>query len=341
MSPFNYLELHKNGVYCCCPSWLPTKLGELNGIEKIVNGDKLKEIQESIINGTYSFCDKNLCPYLSELIHNQVAVGNFVKKTDKLIQKLLTTEQTIRVNFAFDRSCNLSCPSCRVSVIMANGKEIELIDQTIEKITNELGYKIDCIYLSGSADPFASKSFRKFLLNFDKSKFPKLNLIHIHTNAILLNEELWNRLEHLHKYIRTIDVSIDAASRDTYEVVRRGGDWDILLKNIEFISNIKTIGTKTFSFVVQDNNYMEMYDFYKLISNLKHKTDYVVLFTKILNWGTFSDAEFKLKCIWDESHPEFNKFLHQLDKINSLYKCSHNMNDIIKRHLPKKINSLI
>ena len=42
-----------------------------------------------------------------------------------------------------------------------------------------------------------------------------------------------------------------------------------------------------------------------------------------------------------ENHPEFNLFLKELDKINKKYDCTHNMYDIIDKHLPKKINGLI
>ena len=38
---------------------------------------------------------------------------------------------------------------------------------------------------------------------------------------------------------------------------------------------------------------------------------------------------------------EFNLFLKELDKINKRHDCTHNMHDIIEKHLPKKINRLV
>jgi hypothetical protein len=66
-----------------------------------------------------------------------------------------------------------------------------------------------------------------------------------------------------------------------------------------------------------------------------------VFFGKITNWGTYSNSEFAIKQIWNESHPEFKIFLEHLNKINKKYKCTHNMHDIINKHLPKKISGLI
>jgi len=342
-SPFHYLEIHDKQVWACCPSWLPTSVGEVGKLNEVYNGDTLKKIQESVLDGSYSYCDKQLCPYISELVYNNIVGSVFHKKSDKNLNKILYGNTgPLRINLAFDRSCNLSCPSCRISLIMASGEKLDIIDKTMDEVIDVFGKSINCFYISGTADPFASKTFRNFLLNFDKTKFPKLNTIHIHTNAILLDEQMWDKLKNVKEFIQTIDISIDAATKETYNIVRRGGDWDILQKNIKFIATIDTMRKKTFSFVVQDTNYKEMFDYYKMIMSLPHATTgYEVLFTKILNWGTFGNGEYKLKQIWNEEHPEFNLFLIELEKIVNKYNSHTNMNDIIDKHLPKKRRGLI
>ena len=52
-----------------------------------------------------------------------------------------------------------------------------------------------------------------------------------------------------------------------------------------------------FFFVVQDTNYKEMYDFYKLIESYFVDKDvtWEVKFTQIINWKTFTDKEYKIK----------------------------------------------
>jgi MoaA/NifB/PqqE/SkfB family radical SAM enzyme len=331
------LEAHKNGVFSCCPSWLPNKISDLEDINNAWESNELKEIQESIIDGSYKFCSKTQCPYLSELITQGTKPIVFTEKNKFDIKKYQNGPTNI--NFAFDRSCNLSCPSCRNVMIMANGEELEFIDNTINKISKKFGNSIEMFYLSGSSDPFASKSIRKFLLNFDKKQFPKVNHIHLHTNGLLLDEKIWNDLSHIHDLIKTVEISIDASTKDTYELVRRGGSWEKLNENLKFISTIK-LTNKRVSFVVQDSNYTEMESFYNLMMKIfNNKID--VFFNKITNWGTYTEGQFFIKQIWNENHPEFNIFLKELNKINKKYKCTHNMHDIIEKHLPKKINSLI
>jgi pyruvate-formate lyase-activating enzyme len=337
VTPFTYLELHKHGIFSCCPSWLPNKLGDLDDMENVWESQELKKIQESILDGSYKYCSKTECPYLSKLLNGNGLSFNFMLKES--FNKESVKVGPTNINFAFDRSCNLSCPTCRNVAIMANGEEIEFIDKTMSRVINEFGESITMLYLSGSADPFASKSIRKLLLNFDTTKFPKLQQIHLHTNGLLLTEKMWSSLSHIHHLINTIEISIDSSNKETYEIIRRGGKWETLISNLQFISKIK-MNDKRVSFVVQDTNYIEMEDFYNLIMNM-FNGDVKVYFNKITNWGTYSDDEFKVKQIWNESHPEFYIFLHQLNKINNKHKCIHNMYDIIEKHIPKQINSLI
>ena len=336
-TPFTYLEIHKNDVYSCCPSWLPNKLTSTGDIKNAWKSDELKKIQESIIDGSYKYCSKIECPYLSSLISTGKKSNCFTLKKNFNIKKY--KDSPTNINFAFDRSCNLSCPSCRNFGIMADGTEIEFIDNTINSIIDTYGKNLTFIYLSGTADPFASKSFRKFLLKFDKNKLPNVKTIHLHTNGILLNKEMWNSLSHIHDLIQEIEISIDAANEKTYQLIRRGGDWQTLINNLNFISTLK-IKDKKVSFVVQDTNYMEMSEFYYLMSNIfNNKID--IFFNKITNWGTYSESEFKIKQIWNETHPEFKMFLNELNRVKFNYNVIHNMNDIVDKYLPKKINSLI
>jgi MoaA/NifB/PqqE/SkfB family radical SAM enzyme len=227
------------------------------------------------------------------------------------------------------------------------GNDRKSVDLKLKEIENEISGEIKRLYLSGSADPFYSKSFRQFLINLDSKKFKNLKSIHLHTNASLWNEDMWEKMKSIHPYVNSCEISIDAATKETYETKTRiGGNWETLLDNLKFITKIPTIKFYSFSFVVQDTNYNEMYDFYKMIENLMNErevsVEYDVFYNKITNWGTYTPAEYSIKQIWNESHPEFKMFLQQLNKINKKYMCTHNMHDIIEKHkLQKKLSNII
>ena len=90
-----------------------------------------------------------------------------------------------------------------------------------------------------------------------------------------------------------LTVSIDAATRETYEKVRRGGNFDVLRKNMEFASKLRKDGNLSYfriNFVVQSENYKEMIDFVEWGVELGVDE---VFFSKVLNWGTYTSEEFK------------------------------------------------
>ena len=90
-----------------------------------------------------------------------------------------------------------------------------------------------------------------------------------------------------------LTVSIDAATRETYEKVRRGGNFDVLRKNMEFASKLRKDGNLSYfriNFVVQSENYKEMIDFVE--GGVELGVD-EVFFSKVLNWGTYTSEEFK------------------------------------------------
>jgi MoaA/NifB/PqqE/SkfB family radical SAM enzyme len=143
------------------------------------------------------------------------------------------------------------------------------------------------------------------------------------------NKKVWNSMPNVHKFVKSCEISIDAATRETYETkVRLNGNWDNLISNLKFISTIKGLRLIKPSFVVQQKNYKEMYDFAQLMKSI-FGNKVLVLFVKMNNWGTFTDLEFMKEKIWDSSHPEYSEFIIELNRIKGLSNVYHNMHDLL------------
>ena len=162
--PFNTITVDGFGdVYVCiCQAWLPISVGkiwEFDSLQAIVQSPKAREIQSSILDGSYRYCDHNTCSIIQE--------GELSNKIDH-------KPQTINwINFALDSSCNLSCPSCRKEFTFINdGPEfdirIRIVDYLIKLIENHPYYLK--FTLSGDGDPFASLVYRHLLTNLDLTK---------------------------------------------------------------------------------------------------------------------------------------------------------------------------
>src|SRR6185295_18867756 len=87
------------------------------------------------------------------------------------------------------------------------------------------------------ATHFASHHFRHLITKLDAPRFSKLRL-RLQTNGLLLDEEAWTDLR-LDGRVDSIWISIDAAHADTYERLRRGGSFERLLRNLDFVSRLR------------------------------------------------------------------------------------------------------
>ena len=105
--------------------------------------------------------------------------------------------------------------------------------------------------------------------------------IEITSNGTLLNrnQDLIKSISHL---ISSVAISIDAATPETYAVVR-GGDWKELMLGLEFIKNIIT-QSLTFKFCIQKNNYNDIESFV----GLADKFDARINYQKLMDWGHWS-----------------------------------------------------
>jgi MoaA/NifB/PqqE/SkfB family radical SAM enzyme len=142
----------------------------------------------------------------------------------------------------------------------------------------------------------------------EPTRYPNLSIC-LQTNGLLFSEEAWFALGPARSIVRTVAVSIDAATPDTYVVNRRGGDWWKLQQRLEFIARLRRSGPirqLRFCFVVQANNFREMPDF---IEFARRSCADMVFFTPLRNCGTYGDGEFCRRNVHAPEHPEHGEYL--------------------------------
>jgi len=316
--PFDNFEIHEDGnVSVCCTMWLPEIIGNINhqSMDDIFNSDIAKDIRRSILDGSFKYCNAELCPHL--------VTGTLPEREQMQDSRYLTEEGTFPLffNFCNDASCNLSCPSCRLSkknifkghIYNEKKKSNDNIVEYALKNAKENPDTTIYMHITGSGDPFASRIYREFLFGFDGREYPNVK-INLQTNGVMLTPKYWKMMEKCIGNINSIQVSFDAATPATYSITRRDGDWNTLVNNYNFLAwkrSQKEFDSLRADFVVQDYNYREMPDFAELLLDIWGGTDNLV-FQKIVNWGTYSEEEFKQREICNKEHPEYNDFLNIL-----------------------------
>jgi len=354
LNPFEYLDIQPTSQWVCCPSWCPTDIREgLDG--KPLNGKKVdvledlrgnwfseaaKDIRRSVTDGTYRHCNHKVCPSLSQLINTGEVPKNFIPKDQFLYQygDVEKFEQLPKqILFGFDTSCNLKCPSCRSGLIPnddVDSEEYKIKKFLIDSVEYDFSESAEMLMITGSGDPIYSKLYRDYLINFDAAKYPNMRQIHLITNGNLLTETMWNKMK-ARQFIKTIEISIDAGTKNTYEkVTRLNGNWDELLKNLKFLSTQHTIENITCSMVVSKNNYTEMELFYNLISGIFEKSPvtFTVAFRQIVHWfySAYTLVDINNLSVFDARHPEFENFKKELIKIYDKPFVNHNFHHLFE-----------
>lgn len=308
----------KGDVYLCCPSWMPTVTGNLlaQTVEEAWNGPAAQDIRRSVLDGSFSHCLRERCPFL-QTVSGPVSPIDDVDEPD--LRAAIDGQLTVlphgprELNCSYDNSCNLSCPTCRTRKIVENREEASIL-AIQARLEQEALPEAEFVYITGSGDAFASPSFNKWLRTMDVSRTPRLETIHLHTNAQLWTPQMWAMIPAAtRRLIRSAEISIDAATSATYAINRRGGEFATLLENLAFIRDLRRAGPLAYlkiSFVVQANNFREMPDFVRL--GLAHEVD-TIYFGRLVNWGTFGQRTYEQRAVHLPDHPEHADFLAVLD----------------------------
>jgi hypothetical protein len=320
-NPFRQLDIYENGkAFTCCSSWLPKSIGNVNDapIADLWNSEASQAIRKSILDGTFKYCDSKVCPAIQSKSLPKLEEARKDSAFTAIIDEKRTAlaELPAFINLCNDASCNLYCPSCRKKRILhTKGKELEkrqhLQDIIESQLFSEPSNRHFSLNITGSGDPFASTVFRQFLFNLNGDDFPNLK-IHLQTNGVLLTPSNWKKIDKIHKNIAIVLISFDAATEKTYGITRKGGHWETLLANVARLGEARREGKLEFlrlDFVVQDVNFAEMPAFVRLGRSLGADE---VAFSMVLDWGTWSQAQYQEKCIWKTDHPKFNEFLSVL-----------------------------
>lgn len=279
----NHLEiLHDGDTRCCCTTFVRQNLDNIfrKDIHALWKSARHKVMCLSTENRTYTFCDKSMCPLF--VSKNREAPNGLDRPYE------MCTDIPEVLVLGYDATCNLACSTCRKEIHAARDKELEMVRRITEKVQKE--YLPGCRFLvmAGDGEVFASPDYRKIY----ESEDCKPQYIRLLSNGMLFTPENWKRFVSGKTGKMMLTVSVDAATKETYEKIRRKGRFDVLKKNMEFASELRKKGELSYfrmNFVVQRENYMEMIPFVRWGEELGVDE---VFFTKILNWGTYTPEEF-------------------------------------------------
>jgi sulfatase maturation enzyme AslB (radical SAM superfamily) len=272
--------------------------------EEILNNTKRLSVLDSVAQGKFSYCN-DTCPHLNSYISKGTIEWTHALTPINQLQDVLVKDSYV-INFSYDQSCNLQCPSCRKTLIFHKLDDTEdtvvpqllKIHNNVKKLVDHLIDKGESVLLSitGSGDPFASDLYWGYLKELSHRVLPDNFRIKLMTNGILMTEQAWDEIKPLWKHICYVGVSIDAVTEDTYRIVRKNGNFTKLKTNLHYFDSLvlankftNLVGWQT-QFVVQQENYTEIVDYAKW--QLSYASLKNIYFNIISHWGHLTIAEF-------------------------------------------------
>jgi hypothetical protein len=329
--PFGNITLQEEGsAGICCAQWMPGfSLGNVISSKQtaaqIYNGDRAIAARRSVLDGSFRYCDHHKCRHIScdELpLKTDIAGENAPKEyrmpagdlidanTRRAVARgELVFEAPSLVLLAFDKSCNLTCPSCRTHLITEK-IELQLTKETlIEESILPLLKHAEFLNINPAGETFVSRPLRRLLSRLNSRDFPNLKIDMI-TNGTLFTKKEWEKFPGIHDMIRSIRVSTDGATQATFEKLRRGAFWEPFVENMRFLGELRQRGVfewLKFSFTYQKDNFREMalfVDWTKSIDPGSH-----VLFERLDNWGAFAPEVFRDLAVHFPEHPLHDEFL--------------------------------
>lgn len=268
--PFSEISILENGDVFpnCCPDWVDFPMGNLlqQSWDDVWNGRRARQFRRSMLKGNPRHCDERWCPHLQNGLrgaedHRVVPLAE--RPDGPRWTAVSGTPGPLAVGMHYDASCNLACPTCRAGVESATGPAADRVRRIHEVVERDILPTATAVNLTGTGDPFASSFLRSFLTHFDRERYPLLENVHLHTNAIMWTESMWAKMPGLHEMPISTDVSIDAATAETYEVVRAPARWDVLGANMDFILSLPNVHSVGISMTVSQLNFRELMDFHE------------------------------------------------------------------------------
>ncbi len=323
--PWKNPTITKDGVVtvCCADCNLRLAVGDIRErtFKQIWEGPEITQLRLAHLMGDFSLNPKCRCcrgANYSYMTQEEMALYLKIIGRQDILPSLqgripsLEEPQHILLQIETNDTCNLVCDFCDfhnknpVNDILAARKKVvkdfsmgRMDIGVYKRIVDEVaGYIESCPFFSNSSkklnmmwvwggEPFLHPDFVS-MLDYAMEK-PIYHGGEIDTNAVLLGKNVVDRLMELNLNSFTITFSIDAASKQTYEKVRKGGKYDQMVQNIIYF--LKRADEKNFlgfrtmlQFIITPLNHHEVKDFIAFWDKYAREgRDY--LFLRILHNG--------------------------------------------------------
>ncbi|MDD5617540.1 MAG: radical SAM protein [Candidatus Omnitrophica bacterium] len=163
--------------------------------------------------------------------------------------------------------CNLQCPMCSTGQSFSQRKKGKISLDNFKKLIDEIGKYLYVVGPFNLGEPLLHEEIFDMISYAQKSNISTI----LGTNGMLITKDIAEKI--IDSQLEKLVISVDAATQETYQKNRPGGDFNILIKNIEaLVLEKKKRHSKTpfiaIQMIVMKNNEHEIENFKNLAKDL-------------------------------------------------------------------------
>lgn len=227
-------------------------LGNLrdSNLHELYHGDEAKKFQQSLINGTYDFCNKENCPYMANgTLEEQLIEIDEIPAYPEIL------------SLAYDRRCNYHCTCC---ISRSDEKMNPIVQEKIENEIREALPYVKTFSANGLGEFFVSDSMQKLVSEW-KPEIVENATFELETNGSLFTPENWEKIKNIGNANLKVFLTVHSFDEAAYQYLS-GTKIKIarIIENLKFVKKLRDEGQINYleiAMVMQERNFRTVPEF--------------------------------------------------------------------------------
>lgn len=227
-------------------------LGNLrdNTMKEIYNSEAAKKFRQTLIDGTYDFCNEENCPYMANnILDSQIIEIDEIPELPEI------------VSLAYDKRCNYHCTCC---ISRSDEKMNPQVQEKIEKEIREALPAVKVFSANGLGEIFVSDSMLKLISEWDPKKIEGAEF-ELETNGSLFNETNWEKIKNIGDANLKVFLTVHSFDEAAYQYLSGTKlKIDNIIENLRFVKKLREEGKINYleiAMVMQERNFRTMPEF--------------------------------------------------------------------------------
>ena len=227
-------------------------LGNLrdNSMSEVFNSEAAKHFRQTLIDGTYDYCNEENCPYMANnILESQMIEIDEIPEYPEI------------VSLAYDRRCNYHCTCC-VS------RSDEKMDAEVQnKIENEIRIALPHVKTfsaNGLGEFFVSDGMMKLVSEWSPEEIVGAEF-ELETNGSLFTPENWEKVKNIGNANLRVLLTVHSFDEAAYQYLSGTKlKIDRIIENLKFVKQLRESGQINYleiAMVMQERNFRTLPEF--------------------------------------------------------------------------------